>query len=203
VGKLLGLTDVSLYKLAKKICASLDRLTNPLFQSLYPELTKLWAERDHANFKHLVRRMIYIMGALALATWAIFILFGHQIIAMTAGREFAGAYAVTVWYLLANAIAITALPLAPMILAMGKAHLSFWIQFLPTLVYFPVLFWMINVWGLCGAGYAYIVYHVQRVVLQYFVLRNLFKPGKVSPAVKPEPASVAVKAAGLEEERQD
>ncbi len=84
-----------------------------------------------------------------------------------------GAYAVTVWYLFANGIAITALPLSPMILAMGRAHLSFWIQFLPTLVYFPMLCWMITVWRLEGAGYAYVAYHGLRVVLQYFVVRNL------------------------------
>ncbi len=56
VGKFLGLTNVSLYKLAKKICASLDRLTNPLYQSLYPELTRLWAKRNYADFKHIVKK---------------------------------------------------------------------------------------------------------------------------------------------------
>lgn len=173
VGKLLGLTDVSLYKLAKKLCASLDRLTNPLYQSLYPELTKLWARRDYASFKRMVRQMIYVMGGLSLLTWLAFVFWGRPVIHIMAGKEFVAAYAVTVWYLLANGIAITALPMAPMILAMGKANLSFWIQFLPTLVYFPVLFWMIAAWGLEGAGYAYIVYHGIRVVFQYLVSRKL------------------------------
>ena len=74
-----------------------------------------------------------------------------------------------------NGIAITTLPLAPMLLAMGEAHLSFWIQFLPTLIYFPVLFWMLQAWGLSGAGYAYIVYHALRVVLQYGFAKHLWK----------------------------
>jgi len=173
VGKLLGLTDVSLYKLAKKLCASLDRITNPLYQSLYPELTRSWAQHDYTTFKRMVQHMVYIMGALSLGTWLIFIVWGHFIIDLTAGKEFLDAYGVTVWYLLANAIAITTLPFAPMILAMGKANLSFWIQFLPTLVYFPVLYWMLAVWHLEGAGYAYIVYHGLRAVLQYFVVQDL------------------------------
>ncbi len=175
VGKMLSLTDVSLYKLAKKLCASLDRLTNPLYQSLYPELTKAWARRDTKTFKHLVKHMVVIMGALSLFTWLGFLLCGHWIIEVTTGKEYLSAYSVTVWYLLANALAITSLPLSPMILAMGKANLSFWIQFLPTLVYFPVLFWMITVWSLNGAGYAYIVYHSLRVLLQCFVVQYLFK----------------------------
>jgi O-antigen/teichoic acid export membrane protein len=185
VGKYLGLTDVSLYKLAKKICASLDRLTNPLYQSLYPELTRLWAKRDFRNFRRMVKQMIYIMGGLSLVTWLCFVIWGRSIIDLAVGHEFVAAYAVTVWYLLANGIAITSLPLSPMILAMGYANLSFWIQFLPTLVYFPVLYWLIMSWGLAGAGYAYIVYHSLRLVLQYFMVRNLLRsvPREAAPAV--------------------
>jgi O-antigen/teichoic acid export membrane protein len=125
VGKLLGFADVSLYKLAKKFCAALDRLTNPLFQSLYPELTKLWAKKDYTDFRHVVKRMTYIMGGISLITWIVFMIWGREIILITTGREFISAYSVTVWYMLANAIAVTSLPMAPMILAMGQAHLSF------------------------------------------------------------------------------
>lgn len=175
VGKLLGFADVGLYKLAKKLCAALDRLTNPLFQSLYPELTKLWAKKDYKDFRFVVKRMTYLMGALSLVTWIVFVIWGREIILLTAGREFIAAYSVTVWYMLANAIAVTSLPLAPMILAMGQAHLSFWIQFLPTLIYFPILFWMLQAWGLSGAGYAYIVYHGLRYALQYGFAKHLLK----------------------------
>lgn len=175
VGKLLGFADVGLYKLAKKLCAALDRLTNPLFQSLYPELTKLWARKDYKDFRFVVKRMTYIMGGLSVMTWIIFIIWGREIIFITTGREFISAYSVTVWYMLANGIAVTSLPLAPMLLAMGQAHLSFWIQFLPTLIYFPVLYWMLTAWGLSGAGYAYIVYHGIRVVLQYGFAKHLLK----------------------------
>jgi O-antigen/teichoic acid export membrane protein len=174
VGKLLNFTDVGLYKLAKKLCAALDRLTNPLFQSLYPELTKIWARRDVKDFKRVVRKMIYIMGAISAVTWFGFFFWGRTFIDWMAGPDFSAAYPVTVWYLLANGIAISALPLAPMILAMGKASLSFWIQFLPTLVYFPVLYWMICTWGLVGAGYAYLVYHGLRLGYQYGMVKKIF-----------------------------
>ena len=188
VGKLLGFADVSLYKLAKKLCAALDRLTNPLFQSLYPELTKLWAKKDYKDFRFVVKRMTWIMGGLSLFMWIVFVIWGHEIIFITTGREFLAAYTVTVWYMLANGIAVTSLPLAPMILAMGQAHLSFWIQFLPTLVYFPVLFWMLQAWGLSGAGYAYIVYHGIRFALQYGFAKHLLKktPRDAAPPPPPE-----------------
>ncbi len=126
--------------------------------------------------------MIYVMGALSIVTWLIFVFWGKPIIFLTAGKEFLSAYSVTVWYLLANGIAITTLPLAPMILAMGQAHLSFWIQFLPTLVYFPLLYWMIQMWGLNGAGFSYIAYHGIRVVLQYGFLGKIWKKIKTSEA---------------------
>ena len=184
VGKLLGFADVSLYKLAKKFCAALDRLTNPLFQSLYPELTKLWAKKDFKDFRFVVKRMTYLMGGLSLITWIVFVIWGRGIIFITTGREFIPAYPVTVWYMLANAIAVTSLPLAPMILAMGQAQLSFWIQFLPTLIYFPVLFWMLSAWGLSGAGYAYIVFHGLRVTLQYGFAKHLLKK---TPRGSPSP----------------
>ena len=189
VGKLLGFADVSLYKLAKKLCAALDRLTNPLFQSLYPELTKLWAKKDYRDFRFVVKRMTYIMGGISLLSWIVFVIWGHEIILITTGREFISAYSVTVWYMLANAIAVTSLPLAPMILAMGQAHLSFWIQFLPTLIYFPILFWMLEAWGLSGAGYAYIVYHTIRFALQYGFAKHLLKKTPQESFVTPELAT--------------
>ena len=175
VGKLLGFSDVSLYNLAKKLCSALDRLANPLFQSLYPELTKLWANKDFKDFRFVVKRMIYLLGGLSITALIIFMIWGRGIIAMMAGREFIAAYSVTIWYLIANGIAVTALPLSPMILAMGQAHLSFWIQFLPTLIYFPVLFWLVSTFGLNGAGYAYIVYHGIRVALQCGFAKQLLK----------------------------
>jgi O-antigen/teichoic acid export membrane protein len=186
VGKLLGFADVSLYKLAKKLCAALDRLTNPLFQSLYPELTKLWAKKDYKDFRFVVKRMTYIMGGLSVLTWIVFVIWGREIIFITTGKEFISAYSVTVWYMLANGIAVTSLPLAPMLLAMGQAHLSFWIQFLPTLVYFPVLYWMLTAWGLSGAGYAYIVYHGIRFALQYGFAKHLLRKTPRNPAPPPE-----------------
>ncbi len=191
VGKFLSLTDVSLYKLAKKLCASLDRLTNPLFQSLYPELAKLWAQRDFKNFRGTVRHMTYIMSGLSLAMWVFFIFFGHQVILLMAGREFIDSYSVTVWYLLANGIAIGTLPLSPMILAMGRANLNFWIQFIPTLIYFPVLFWMIVTWNLNGAGYAYIIYHGLRALLQYWVIRRHLLPS-LTVSAPPLPSASTV-----------
>lgn len=175
VGKMLSLTDVSLYKLAKKLCASLDRLTNPLYQSLFPELTRAWSQKDLPTFKRLVKQMMLIMGVLSLGTWSVIICFGKPIIQLTAGGDFLGAYGVTVWYFFANVIAIATLPLAPMILAMGKANLSFWIQFLPTLIYFPILFLMIQRFGLLGAGYGYVLYMVLRVVVQWFVIETRLK----------------------------
>lgn len=189
VGKLLNLTDVSLYKLAKKLCASLDRLTNPLFQSLYPELTKSWARRDQKSFKKMVLHMIYIMGIISAAAWILFVIFGKPIIWIVAGKEFLNAYSVTVWYLLANGIAIATLPLAPMILAMGKANLSFFIQFFPTLIYFPLLFWMIGVFGLDGAGQAFLVFQGLRVLLQWFFIETKLK-GLINSQLPLEPETI-------------
>ncbi len=190
VGKLLGFSDVSLYNLAKKLCSALDRLANPLFQSLYPELTKLWANKDFKDFRFVVKRMIYLLGGLSITALIIFMIWGKAIIGIMAGREFIAAYSVTIWYLIANGIAVTALPLSPMILAMGQAHLSFWIQFLPTLIYFPVLFWLVSTFGLNGAGYAYIVYHGIRVALQCGFAKHLLKKTpRDTPAPSPDLAT--------------
>ncbi len=175
VGWLLTLTDVSLYKLAKKLCASLDRLTNPLYQSLYPELAKSWARREIENFKKIVRHMVFLMGGLSLAVWVLFLVMGRPVIEVMAGREFLDAYFMTVIFLLGNGVAITTLPLAPMILAMGRAGLGFMIQFIPVLIYFPVLYAMILAWGLAGAGYAFLVYQALRVFLQALFFEGILR----------------------------
>lgn len=172
IGKMLSFSDVSLYKLAKKICVALARFNNPLYQALYPELTRSWAERDISLFKKLVKKMMLIMGGFSLVSLLGMVLFGKSVIVIMTGSAFLAAYGVMIAYYFAKAIAMTTLPLQPMILAMGKAQLSFWIQFIPVCIYFPALYFLIEAFGLVGAGYAFIVYMGTRALYQWLVIQT-------------------------------
>ncbi len=177
VGKMLGLTDVSFYKLAKKMASFLARLTNPLYNALYPELAKLWAAKDGNNFRKVTRHTILVMFLMGAATLIFFFLTGRSIIEWGVGKDYLAAYPISLWHMVANVVAVSTAPFAPMLLAMGKAKTSLFVQLLPTLLYFPIAVVLIGQFGLTGAGMAFLTYFVMRAGLQFWKLSKYLSSG--------------------------
>jgi O-antigen/teichoic acid export membrane protein len=175
VGKMLGFADVALFKMAKRLASFLSRLNNPLYNALYPELAKLWAAKEIESFKKMGRHAGLLMGSVFGLAWVGFLIFGQQFLALTSGVQFVVAYPVTLWFMLAEVLAIATLPFSPMLLSMGKAELSLMIQFIPTVIYFPALYFLLLKWGLVGGGIAYVIFIIFRILLQIFFIKKCFR----------------------------
>lgn len=77
-----GLTtpaDLGLYKIAKQFSRALPLLTNPLYQSIYPELARLWAADNAKTFRSIIIRSTILVGSIAFVGWVFFISIGEPI----------------------------------------------------------------------------------------------------------------------------
>ena len=160
VGGFVGVEGAGLYKIAKQIAAIPAMLSDPLYQVIYPDLSRLWARGEIKTFKQLLLRSGLVAGGGATVIWLGVVLLGSFFIQIVFGAEFVPAQPVLVWYMLAMVIAIYGFPLQPAMLSMGQPKATFWMHLLSTIVYFPLLVIFIEWIGLVGAGIAYVCYYL-------------------------------------------
>lgn len=178
VGGMVGVEGASLFKIAKQIAAIPAMLSDPLYQAIYPDLSKLWVKGDIKKFKQLIVRSGLIAGGVATIIWLGVILFGSLFIQLTFGAEYVAAQPILVWYMLAMVIAIYGFPLHPAMLSMGRPKTTFWIHLLSTIAYFPLLFVFIKWMDLVGAGIAYICYYLLWSFIMMELERRFLKEKK-------------------------
>ena len=103
-------------------------------------------------------------------------LFGPQILEITVGAEFIVAQPLLVWYMLAIVISVFGVALQPAMLAMGKAHVSFILLVINTVLYFGSLYIMINSIGLIGVGLAYVFFYmfwfISMISFVFYILKK-------------------------------
>lgn len=175
VGGFVGVEGAGLYKIAKQIAAVPAMLSDPLYQAIYPDLSRLWAKGEIKTFKQFLLRSGLVAGGGATLIWLAFVLFGSFFIQIVFGPEFVAAQPVLIWYMLAMIIAIYGFPLTPAMLSMGQPKTIFWVHLLSTIVYFPLLVIFIEWIGLVGAGIAYVCYYLLWTCLMIFFERKYMR----------------------------
>lgn len=160
IAAMLGPTAVGLYKIAKQFASVIQKTIDPLYQSIFPELAKLFSKGAIKEFVRFGVRASVLAGLIALGSWFVFYFFGDYIINITVGSSYSDSMGVMLWYMLAIVVAAAAFPLQPAMLSMGRPHTTFWVHIISTIVYFTVLLILLPSIGLTGAGVAYLIYYI-------------------------------------------
>lgn len=172
-----GLTTPSalgLFRIAKQFSRVLPMLSDPLYQSIYPELARLWAAIDLGRFVSLVKRTTLIVGGVTLSAWIGFVVFGRWLVTLTVGEAYLEAYPIAVVYMLALVIALCGVSLQPSMLAIGQPRKSFTAQLISTTLYLALLFPIIRSRGIVGAALTYVIYYLAWSGLMIWNLRPHF-----------------------------
>lgn len=160
IGALLSPEAVGLFKIAKQISSLLAKLSDPLYQSIYPELARLRAAGDTRRVATFAIKSAVIAGSAALVFWVGTVVLGRFALGVFFGSEYVSAYAILVWYMMAIVIAILAFPLQPLMLSYGRPDRSFWIHIIATGLYFTLLVPLAQLFDAVGAAQAYLGYYV-------------------------------------------
>ena len=99
---LAGPASLGLFKMAKQFSRVLPMLTDPLYQSIYPELSRAWAAADPRQLLGLVKRSTLLVSLPAMGGWLAFVVLGNELIRWTVGEAYSGAYLPAVIYMLAT-----------------------------------------------------------------------------------------------------
>lgn len=176
LGWLLPPSAVGVYKVVKKIAQVLDKITNPLHQVIYPDLAKLWSQRDRKGFRRLVIRPAVLFVLVAVAFWTLFLLAGPLLLHLTVSNDFSDAYGPSLVYLIGAVFGVATFALQPALLAMGLANTALKLKVISFLLYFPALVLLTQAYGLYGTAAAFVFYNlVWGILMSYVVFPGIRK----------------------------
>lgn len=191
VGGMLGSNAVGLYKIAKQFSAILSKVSDPLYQAIYPQLTILNNQKRLFEFKKLMVHSSILVAVPVILIWIVFLIFGDQIITLTVGTPFLDGKSVMLWYMLAIVISVISFPLQPAMLAIGYPQYSFWVHLFSTVIYFLALIPLIQNLDIVGAGISYLLYYFIWSLVMLKIIKN--KTGKLSNVISRETAISEIK----------
>jgi len=153
VGWVLGPASAGLFAVAQRATVVIAQPARILGNTSYPELARLVAGgRGGHELRHTLAKLIGISLLAAIPVVIIVGLIPGKIVELIAGPAFAGAAALMVMLVLARAIALAGPPSSSAITALGHPIRSVGANMFASLVFLPVLPWLLHSYGLAGAG---------------------------------------------------
>ncbi len=182
IGGILGLKAVGMFKIAKLFASIIIKIFDPIYETIYPELTKLVSEKKFKKFSSLILKTSLMSGAGVLIYLLGFIIFGQFLIDTFFSSAYSTIYSTTIFYLFAIAIAIATTPLTPAVLAIGEHKSLFRTILIATVIYFICLPRFLVEYNLNGAAYAYILFYITWATLMIFRIYHKLKKSDLKDA---------------------
>lgn len=153
VGWVLGPAMAGLFSVAQRATVIISQPTQMLGSTAYAELARMVAAGQGGQpLRKMLIRVILVAMAAAAPVLLVIALFPTTVVTLLAGPAFAAAGSIMVVLVLARIIAIIGPPCSSALSAMGFPALSMNANLFASLVFLPALPWMLNHWGLMGAG---------------------------------------------------
>lgn len=159
LGVLLDASAAGMYRLIKQAGSALGLFSDPVYQVIYPDMSRAVSQRDRSLFRRLLLRPGLVLAAVVGTAVFLLAVAGAPVIRYALGQEYVRMHIPAILYLVGVWIGATTIAFHPALLALGQPGRSLRILGSSTLVYFAALAVMTNVLGLFGAGLAYAIFY--------------------------------------------
>ena len=154
----LGASATGHFKLARQLAATLNKIIDPFFVAIYPDLARLHATGRSDSALQLVRRSSLTLGACGVLGLIVFLAVGEPLMVLILGESFRSAYAVTAWCVVGSVIWAFAQPISPMLMVYGRTSALFGINIVMTALYLIAVPFAAIAVGASGVGAAFACY---------------------------------------------
>jgi O-antigen/teichoic acid export membrane protein len=175
LGKLYGAEVVGIYKIAKEVANLMAKLTDPVYQAIYPEFAKMLANGKKLEAKQMAIKISFYAGVVGFIFYGLFTLLGEWAIGLAFGSEFLEAYQVSMIYMIAILIAMISLPLPSLMHSFGLAKYAFINQVTSVLIYVIISVILISKFSMIGAAVSMIIFHIIWLIIAIMIVKNQFK----------------------------
>jgi O-antigen/teichoic acid export membrane protein len=155
VGLVLGPVAAGTFKLARQFAGALNKLIDPFFQAIYPDLARLHAQNDTKAAMSLVRRSSAMLGACGIVVLVAFLAVGRFCVELVLGPTYGAVFPVAAWCVAASVVWAFAQPLSPMLMVLGRHRILLASNIVTSAAYLGAVALVSHLFGAVGAGAAF------------------------------------------------
>ena len=153
VGWVLGPAAAGLFAVAQRATVIIAQPAQILGNTAYAELAHMVARgQGGAPLRQTLRKVIGIALLSALPVVLVVSLLPHQIVVLLAGPAFTGAGGVMIALVIARTIAMIGPPCSSALSALGHPAMSMSANLFSSLIFLPLLPWLLHQYGIMGGG---------------------------------------------------
>lgn len=175
VGVVLGPAGAALFRVAHEIAEVVGKAAQIFNNALYLELSRLVAASGSRGIQKIITRAGRAGLLIGGVFTALMYVGGEDLLARLFGAEFSDAYAVLVLLSLAATVALTVFPFEPALYAVGKPQVALYLKTITTTVHLLGLTFLLDIFGLVGAGYAALLANASSAILLLLATRKVLR----------------------------
>lgn len=123
IASLLEPSIVAVYKTAKQIAQFVNKLADPIKQLIYPEISKLAANKEYSLLTVFNHKIALFTGLAAFSVLAVYLIIGMYFIELFFGSSFTGAYSIGGYLILGTSLFLIGIYTQSNLLSFGKPSL--------------------------------------------------------------------------------
>ncbi len=167
LGYFAGKDAVAYYKIASSVASIINKVVDPLYEAIYPELVKFTTSNAYKDFEKMIKSSTKALVLIIIPAAVIMIIFAEPIIKIVFGAE----YLPTTNALRIMAAAVLILKLTfwinPALLSMNRPGLRTVLGLISTAFYLILMFALSPTYSYIGAAFAFLGYAILRSVLSF------------------------------------
>jgi len=199
VSRLFSLVDFGYYTLAGTLALIPITIATPIVVAIFPRFVGMWETNNYSELKTLYQRVYQIVSALVIPLGLVVAAYSESILFVWTGdRSIAAESSVIATFLILGQV-LQAITLVPFYLALstGEVSLNLKVSVCSILILFPLLIWLVNVYGVLGAALSWFFMNMIIVTPYMYILhKNIFGGGVITWFMKglvfPLVATIAV-----------
>jgi len=175
LGYFAGKDAVAFYKIASSIASVVNRIVDPIYEAIYPELVKLASSNAIEDFKNMIKSTTKSLVLIIIPIGVIIIIFAEPIISLVFGKDYVPA--TNALRILAAAVLIVRCTfwINPALLSMGRPGLRTIMGVISTFIYLVLMFLLVPGYSYIGAAFAFLGYSIVRSSLAFKFFHDALK----------------------------
>ncbi|HRH66895.1 MAG TPA: oligosaccharide flippase family protein [Bacteroidia bacterium] len=176
LGALSNAEQVGFYSVAKKVAFSVFTLSDPLVQSIYPQLSKLLAEKRFPE----IRRMLLKITSLAMIPSLLFLIvaffFNEWIIVTVYGSEYSPAALPFYYFLIGAVLGASTFWVLPLVQSLGLVRMRVKVYVFTILIGSVSAWLLVPTWHAAGMSLALLITNVMNLfIFTYEAIKKMKK----------------------------
>lgn len=175
LGYFVGKDAVAFYKIASSVASVVNRIVDPIYEAIYPELVKLASSNAIEDFKNIIKSTTKSLVLIIIPIGVIIIIFAEPIISLVFGKDYVPA--TNALRILAAAVLIVRCTfwINPALLSMGRPGLRTIMGVISTFIYLVLMFLLVPGYSYMGAAFAFLGYSIVRSSLAFKFFHDALK----------------------------